>query len=163
MRKDMARVLVGRPRTGWRIRLRKRKANRLDLRRPDETPRRQSMSRSRGTKLLNENLSPLERYLRSQLGRPWDDVYSEISRCLRPTSAVQQHVRDHLEDFVMVHTSIEDGVGVGRSRCGRPVRLDEPSYRASFYVCPRTGRLRERPRARRKQRPKPMGDEGDAR
>ena len=53
-----AALLVGRPRTGWRIRLRKRTANRLDLRRPDETPRRQSMSRSRGTKMLNEGDAP---------------------------------------------------------------------------------------------------------
>jgi hypothetical protein len=44
---------------------------------------------------LNENLSPLRRYLERR-----DKVYSEISAHLRADNTVQQHVRDHLRDFV---------------------------------------------------------------
>src|ERR1700736_4653085 len=55
-----------------------------------------------GRKELNENLAPLRRYLERQVGRPWNKVYSEIARHLRVDSAVQQHVREHLRDFVAV-------------------------------------------------------------
>lgn len=53
-------------------------------------------------KELNENLTPLRRYLERQVGRPWDKVYSEITAHLRVDNTVQQHVRDHLRDFVAV-------------------------------------------------------------
>ncbi len=57
------------------------------------------------TKWLNENLAPLKRFLGKQVGRPWDKVYSEIAENLKPTSTVQQHVRDHIEDFVALKTT----------------------------------------------------------
>jgi hypothetical protein len=44
----------------------------------------------------------LRRYLERQVSRPWDKVYSEIAECLRVDSTVQQHVRDHLHDFVAI-------------------------------------------------------------
>jgi hypothetical protein len=53
-------------------------------------------------KELNENLAPLRRYLERQVGRPWDKVYSEIAANLRADNTVQQHVRDHLRNFVAV-------------------------------------------------------------
>jgi hypothetical protein len=55
---------------------------------------------SGSAKELNENLSPLRRYLERQVGRPWNKVYSEIAEHLRPDNVVQQHVRDHLRNFV---------------------------------------------------------------
>lgn len=94
-------------------------------------------------KSLNENLSPLRRYLRAQAGRPWDKVFSEIALSLRPDSTVQQHFRDHLFDFVGIHV-MESG---GRLLASSPRRfpeqprpLDEGWF--DFYVDPRTGILR---------------------
>ena len=155
MREDMARVLVDRPRRGMRRRMKRRKLHQGQVRRPEETLRREPMSRGRGTKWLNENLAPLERYLRSQVGRPWDKVYSEICEGLRPTSAVQQHVRDHLADFVVVKTWHEDGEIVGQLRWGSPVILTRSEYGPKFYVAPRTGLLLERRRVRRRRRELP--------
>lgn len=146
MREDMARVLVGRPRSGMRLRLKRRKLHQNDRRRPDEALRREAMSRGRGTKWLNENLSPLERYLRRQVGRPWDIVYSEISSRLRPINAVQQHVRDHVLDFVAIDTWLEDGDIIVQGRFGGRVVLSDSGWRPDFYVCPCTGVLRERVR-----------------
>ena len=70
MRSDMDRVLVGRPRMGERVRLRRLKSRQWKNGDPEEAVRREAMSPGRGTKWLNENLAPLERYLRSQVGRP---------------------------------------------------------------------------------------------
>lgn len=100
MRKDMAKVIVERPRLkGWGS----RKGRPLDF---DDLPSHAGMRRHHklhgGWKLLNENLAPLRRYLFKQVGRPWNKVYSEISANLRADNPVQQHVRDHLTDFVAV-------------------------------------------------------------
>jgi hypothetical protein len=91
-------------------------------------------------KNLNENLRPLQRYLESQINRPWDKVWSEISRSLRVTSAVQQHVRDHVTDFVAIRVVVKDGAIWVPERSGRLTRLEDSYLR--MYVDPRTGLLR---------------------
>lgn len=109
-------------------------------------------------KWLNEHLSPLRRYLQSQVGRPWDKVYSEICRHIRLDSAVQSHVLDHLWDYVEIHTMLEQRdagralTGKARRRAARPTVCNsrgEPlgqGWRWSlFYVCPQSGVLKQIP------------------
>jgi hypothetical protein len=100
MREDMARVIVERPRIKP---FSNRKGRRQAL---EDLPTHEGMRRGRAwrgdRKQLNENLPPLRRYLQRQVGRPWDKVYSEIAAHLHVGSAVQQHVRDHLRDFVAI-------------------------------------------------------------
>ena len=78
-------------------------------------------------KSFNENLAPLRRYLAAQVGRPWRKVYSEIAANLNADSTVQQHVRDHLHDFVAV-TPRRDIHRWGASPRGL--------WRQEFYVDP---------------------------
>jgi hypothetical protein len=157
MRHDMAKVLVERPRLGTRERLKRCKRHQRPWRDPDDTLEREPMSRGRGTKHLSENFGPLTRYLQSQVGRPWDKVYAEISAHLRPTNAVQQHVRDHLEDFVMVRVWRDADGLVGANRWGKPVRVDDPFARTRFYVDPR-GLLRACKQKRQHARQVPDSD-----
>jgi hypothetical protein len=100
MREDMAKVIVERPRI---VDYPSRKGRARPL---EELPKQLGMRRSQqerhGEKVLNENLNPLRRFLEGQVGRPWDKVYAEIAARLRADSTVQQHVRDHLEDFVAI-------------------------------------------------------------
>jgi hypothetical protein len=100
MREDMARVIVERPRIIDSF-ARKGRAPPLE-----EYPKQLGMRRSQrergGFKTLNENLAPLRRFLERQVGRPWDKVFAEIAARLRADSTVQQHVRDHLKDFVAI-------------------------------------------------------------
>jgi hypothetical protein len=131
MREDMAKVIVERPRIKpWNA----RKGRRMDL---DDLPSHEGMRRGhawRGDRReLNENLAPLRRYLAKQVGRPWNKVYSEIAAHLRVDSAVQQHVRDHLRDFVALAPR-------------RDIHDWRSSYRGGlwwqrFYVDPITGLL----------------------
>jgi hypothetical protein len=88
----MARVLVERPRGGPRVRLTRSKRYQVARSRPELAPRREPMSRGRGTKWLSENLAPLERFLERQVGRPWDAVYAEISARLRPYAAAKRQL-----------------------------------------------------------------------
>jgi hypothetical protein len=92
------------------------------------------------------------------VGRPWDKVYAEISERLRPTNAVQQHVRDHLQDYVVTETWIVDAQLMGRSGCEKPIALKAPQPRARFYVDPRCGLLRECTQKRPRRRPAPLPD-----
>ena len=162
MRADMAKVIVERPRKkgcAWN----KPKGYNQTVRRygEDGPPCQEGMKRrwKGNTKYLNEHLGPLRRYLDSQVGRPWDKVFSEICTHINRNSAVQDHVRDHVEDYVAVHVVLIDGVpcnGDGR-RYGIPLR--EMGWRP-WYVCPRTGLLqrikrrgRKRPYRQKKEEP----------
>jgi hypothetical protein len=160
MRADMAKVIVERPRFGSRARGKgKGYRRRLQRLRPDELPRREGIKVcSGGTKMLNEHLGPLRRFLQSRLGRPWDKVFAEICANLSRNSAVQDHVRDHVEDYVETKVVLIDGVpcyGHGRLY-GRP--LTEGYYRRlPLYVCPVTGmlkRVKPRPVRPRKNKSK---------
>lgn len=168
MRPDMFKVIVERPRC-----IGPRKAGSLYPRgslksqalREGDCPRRmEPLGRRRyGWKHLNENLAPLERFLRARVGLPWSKVHSEICAQLSPGSAVQQHVLDHLRGFVTVRTWLEDGVLFGADASGAPRRL-ESARRGQFYRCPTTGLLRMvpvpprrrlLPRSRPEDRPDP--------
>jgi hypothetical protein len=147
MRKDMAKVIVERP----RIRpFNTRKGRRQAL---EHMPVREGMRRAaaaRGErKELNENLAPLRRYLERQVGRPWDKVYSEIAEHLRADNAVQQHVRDHLKDFVAVKPRrINAGWRtIGRSLWYQPLYVDPVTG-----ILRRTGQHPEEKRRRRRDR-----------
>jgi hypothetical protein len=107
------------------------------LRRDFDGSPRLGMRAGYGYRDLNENLNPLQRYLRSQVGRPWDKVYSEIAGTIDRRNTVQQHVYQHLHQFVAVKVAWKDGqlVDLGAYSGVKEV-LQE------LYVDPRTGLLR---------------------
>lgn len=140
----MSKVIVERPRRGGFDGPGARKGRIVDQ---DLMVSKQGMRaphvRNYGGKELNENLAPLRRFIRSRVGQRWDDVYSEISQHLRVDSAVQQHVRDHVEDFVSVRTRMIDGEIWTTGRFGHPTPVKGAWM--EFYVDPRDGILRENP------------------
>ncbi len=145
MRKDMSKVIVERPRSG-RAAAGLRPGRTRTLVDDDGEPirakgAREPKGRDSKTKRLNETLNPLKRYLASNVARPWDKVYSEISEHLKPTSTVQQHVRDHLQDFVATKTRMKGGVVVVTPRFGGERALSDDW--CLYYVHPRTGLLRK--------------------
>jgi hypothetical protein len=110
----------------------------------EAAPQQLSMRCRHRDKWLNENLAPLRRFLRSQVGRPWDLVRSDIAAHVRRTSAVQAHIFEHLEDYVQTDVTIVDGVPYAR-RWGRFEPLTRSRGRTLLWVCPRSGLLREAP------------------
>jgi hypothetical protein len=148
MRKDMSKVIVERPRHNHSAR-HSRSGRPSVLEGEDGEPlrARARLGRQRKTKGLNENLAPLRRYLESQVGRPWNKIYSEIAQHLKPTSTVQQHVRDHLCDLVAISARMVEGqVMVQRRYPGDFVPLEE-DWR-TLFVHPRTGLLKRNSKAR---------------
>lgn len=154
MRDDMAKVIVERPRTGGGEKFPRGSVRQTDRLAPEEWPRREGIRRAwgGGSKHLNENLAPLRRYLRSQVGRPWDEVYGEICRRIDRDSAVQLHVWQHLSREVCVDPHVVRGDVAGSGQFGYPGPL---------YVDPKTGVLcYDEGRRRRYDRPKPQGPKG---
>lgn len=150
MRADMSKVIVERPRSritrkagSWYPRGALRSSWWPDL---EMAPAREAMGARYAEKHLNENLAPLVRFLRKQVGRPWSKVRAEISEHIRSTSAVQKHVLEHVADYVHEHTFEEGGrlFVLGRFGGLHPIERDRWRRRA-LYVCPRTGLLREAP------------------
>lgn len=145
MRKDMSKVIVERPRTGRAVAGLSPGRTRALVDDDGEPIRakgaREPKGRERKTKWLNENLNPLKRYLASQVGRPWTKIYAEISEHLKPSSTVQQHVRDHLRDFVAIKVRRDKGELWADTRWGRPMPLSRTNQ--LYYVHPRTGLLLE--------------------
>lgn len=144
MRSDMYEVLIERPRggAGWGRKWQKPNWRCLDQ---DDGPRdggptRQRMKPRCPSKWLSENLQPMVRFLRSRVGRPWDQVYSEMCAHIAVRSAVQKHVLDHVRQYVERNPIFIDGVPHEPCAAGGRYRTVS-GYHEGFYVCPQTGLL----------------------
>ena len=163
MRADMGKVLGERPRIksfGYRPRPKGyKKAISRCLTHGDSPPVREGIKRPYGyhTKHFNEHLGPLRRFLDSNVGRPWNTVYSEICEHVDRDNVVQKHILTHLFQYVLRHVILIDGTlcnGEPGHRYGEP--LDERGF-ASWYVCPKSGLLRRCQRvSRRLRKPRMM-------
>jgi len=100
MREDMYKVIVERPRRG-----KDGYAAAARLRNDYSGPTRLRTRAGYGYRDLNENLAPLRRYLCAQVGRPWDKVFSEICTNIDRRNTVQQHIHQHIRDFIAIDAS----------------------------------------------------------
>jgi len=110
MRKDLAQLLCETPRFNRResYHLYRHTKKDYDL---ESTPCKESIrSPYYDRKEFSEYFPPLEGILRKNVGRPWNDVFSEITASLRGGGAVINHVRLHLlRDFVILKPRWLDG------------------------------------------------------
>jgi hypothetical protein len=136
MREDMYKVIVERPRRG-----KEGDAFAARLHNDFDGPTRLGMRAGYGYRSLNENLAPLCRYLHAQIGRPWNKVFSEICAGIDRRNTLQQHIHQHVRDFVAIDVDVREGELVDiapRARFfGRGSRLSQ-----ELYVDPRTGLIR---------------------
>ncbi len=151
MRSDIAKVIVERPRVGGGglDSTYRREVDWKTLReegREEDSPSREHIRRKWGwdRKEFSDFLSPLKGFLLKSVGRPWDDVWSEISENLTFNTTMQRHVLGHVFDYVEIHTAEQPDGSITDSK-GLPLR----GYRLSLYVHPRTGILCELPRPTR--------------
>ena len=104
---------------------------------------------------LTDLLGPLKRWLQSQVGRPWNDVYSQACAVIKPDSIIRAHVKTHLLQFVQRDTLMHDGkvcaleTGYG-GRGIVPVEELSGRCRNLFFVHPETGLLQIVPQLSRR-------------
>ena len=147
MRSDMQKVIVERPRRGSGLPSRgtARRIRPVEVDEDfDSGPNRAPSAR--WEKSFNEHLKPLWRFLRSNLGRPWDKVYAEIRSRVDGRGVLGNHVLDHLHWEVDANCFQEGRKILTSGRFGwvEPV--------AGFYVHPKSGLLLEAPRRSWKRR-----------
>ncbi len=141
MRQDMAKVIVERPRYGSSLPSRKKGYRKsVQAFAADELPLREPMlGRWHGReRVLNEHLGPMRRFLRSNVGRPWNKVHQDLCEHVSFDNSVQKHVLTHVFDFVERNVELRGGVAVHASgwRYGKPLSVGQ------MYVCPKSGLLR---------------------
>jgi hypothetical protein len=136
MRQDMYKVIVERPRRG-----KAGDAIAARLRKDFEGPTRLGTRAGYGYRSLNENLAPLRRYLRAQIGRPWNKVFSEICAGIDRRNTVQQHIHEHIRDFIAIDVDVRYGRLVDLATRWRFFGGD-PGISQELYVDPRTGLIR---------------------
>jgi hypothetical protein len=141
MRRDMAKVIVERPRLGSRLRSRK-KGYRKQCQKSavEDLPIHEPMlGRWRGMqRFLNEHLGPMRRFLRSRVGRPWNKVHQELCEHVSFDNAVQMHVLTHVFDYVerLVEVDGRRLLFATGWRRGRELPAGH------LYVCPNSGLLK---------------------
>jgi hypothetical protein len=136
MREDMYKVIVERPRR-WKDGY----AGAARLRNDYSGPTRLRTRAGYGYRNLNENLAPLRRYLRAQVGRPWDKVFSEICANIDRRNAVQQHIHQHICDFIAIDACFRDGQLVDLANRWTFLPSGSGIYQ-ELYVDPHTGLIR---------------------
>lgn len=136
MREDMYKVIVERPR-----RRKDGNANAKRLRNDQDGPMRLGTRVGYGYRNLNENLAPLRRYLHAQVGRPWNKVFSEICAGIDRRNTVQQHIHQHIRDFIAINVEVRDGQLVDLADRWGFLRTDS-GISQELYVDPRTGLIR---------------------
>lgn len=164
MRSDMGKVIIERPRSGSRS-AKSAKARMygrfihdedgLDydgITRMPASKRQSSFFPKLGDKDFTDVLGPLNNYLLTSCGRPWNDVYSEIARTIGRAAGwgVQHILKDHMPVAINTYRGMDGNVyvcnkhGIERVSGGWR-RHDE------FYVEPETGILREAKREKRRR------------
>lgn len=91
-----------------------------------------------GCKEFTDNLGPLIRYLRSQCGRQWNDVYSEIRRTLPRGNAAIDHIMGYVMDEVATDCIIENGKVYDKKKIAH---WDNGIVDEGFFVHPVNGTL----------------------
>lgn len=147
MRKDMSKVVIERQRHGHSLRNRKTGLRILNYevdRDYDDLPKRVSGSRNKHlrtagrseVKSFSDLLGPLRRYLRKNVGRPWDKVYSELAQHMDKRKTTGIHVFQHVEREVKQHCFTGDDGKVYYYHS-----YSSPGLVHGLYVHPRTGLL----------------------
>ncbi len=144
MREDMYKVVINRPRYASRFGTKPKLRYLGDQ---DVSPRmtgKQVLRYKKDAmhKQFSDHIKPLKRYLFSQRGRKWDDVFSEICARLDTGSTVKMHVHEHIDGFIMRDVRVDDqGRYWGTGYWGGP--KGPTDWWPEIYVCPHDGLIKE--------------------
>ena len=137
MRSDMKKLLTKRPRLKGRTK-KGFKPNGREFRiysniRDDFLPKFESMKRQHihgfNGKVVNDYLTPLQRFLESRVNRPWKDVWSEICRTVGKSGILSHHLKQHVKMTV-------GGIPHSNTFFGSYEKTGEPtcSHKSHLYV-----------------------------
>lgn len=149
MRQDLNKLLCERERVGHSKKYREARRNKKFANFGEEgelLPSNEGMKyrHTRGygdTKSFNENLSPLWGLIRKNVGRPYDKFYSELCQVFDKRSVINQHILQHLDDFLVKTLYLVDGELWVRGTYRQDEKL-KGSW-VEYYVDPRDGIIKK--------------------
>lgn len=148
MRDDFNRVLTEDPRRGSRNKFSQYRRDKGNASFDDEfSGGKESMMKRRRIangerKTFGDLLGPLEGWVRKQVGRKWNDVYSELCTLFDKRSVIKNHVHEHVfNNFVETNTAMIDGKACVMTYHGWAEIATVGWMRRRFYVHPATGVL----------------------
>lgn len=105
--------------------------------------------------MVSDVLGPLQRFLYSNVGRPWDKVFTELRQGLDVRKVTGRHIFNHLESMVETNCWIGEDRGTYTFRWGREHEVE------GFYANPKTGLLcfTERPSCRQRKKARLLKEE----
>lgn len=116
------RIVIERPRWGWRVssqkRLRRQIKQQLQQAKYDyedaelDTIKCCNKKNVRGikSKSFSDNLNPLYQWLHSKVGQPWDRVYNELAQVMDFSTLAGQHILTHVWGYVEREVFIIDDI-----------------------------------------------------
>lgn len=153
MRKDMTKVIAERPRAGSSVRLKVGVIARTQRTPIEELPGREPMSASWHNgwdDMTRTHRTPVERFLRKQVGRRWDEVYSEVCAVAPKGTKAGQRLRE------VVLNAVETSVFMD----GEDIRCKWGYRVGGLFVHPQTGVLSLPETHRRRYRYQPKNNSG---
>jgi hypothetical protein len=156
MRNDIAKIITERERRSnhWTSKrdkgVYKKRRNRFaedDIDKLDSLPRKEStfFHNRNNYKGQTDHLSPLKGFFRKNLGKKWDDIFSEISSVVSKKTRTDLHVFEHISDFVEMNVIEKEGKIYyikNYTWNSDKYELIEKSYKP-FYICPITKTLKQ--------------------
>lgn len=137
MRPDFKKILTERPRRNSGSGFKDVRRSHHGIIAEDDVGGREGMRRPYDSRIFRKDFSdllgPLYRFLHAQVGRPWDDVFSEIAIHTKGGSMIQQHLLQHV--FRYVERRVWIGTD-GRLYDKRGEDLISGFVRKEFYVDP---------------------------
>lgn len=95
------------------------------------------------TKSFNENLNPLKGFLHSKIGKNWDKVYSELRKTFDARSVINQHILEHLYQYVDTKAVLIDGKVMTLGKYSSRGYVSIKQCYSDYYVCPKDGTLKK--------------------
>ncbi len=133
------RIVIERPRGGWRASLKKVPGNKKHLEEITEAAYTDGifnpylLKLKRKSKYFSDCLGPLYRWLRSKVGQNWDDIYHELCQMLDITTLSGKHILSHVWGYVERDAVLVDGIVYNRQ-----YRRQLGSWKQELYVHPET-------------------------
>lgn len=141
MRDDMAKNLSESYRVGGGVKFRDLRNRKVFN--DDEYGQREGMRwRYKATwsaKEFGEHLTPLQGWLRTCLGKKWDDCYSELRSKFDMRKVINAHIMDHLYSYIETNAVIDDDGSICfyGNRFNSGLQPIEKCYK-DYYVCPKS-------------------------
>jgi hypothetical protein len=153
------RIIIERPRGGWRSSLKKVTGNKkyleeiTDIALTDGLLTPYLIKPRNKTKWFSDCLGPLYRWLEFHVGHDWNYVYSKLSQILDSTTLSGRHIISHVWQYVERDVELIDGIPYRKSG-SYPYPLGGHGY-DRLYVHPETGILCVAERIKKEPKQKP--------